>query len=405
MSFLERGFAECTSASIVVGFATEAGIRTIEDAIQCNPRKLQKLVIGNGNYGAFKACDQLIDAGVSQRALRVHLGIARSVAQASAYRSFRPMLHSKVYLFEMQDDTAQALIGSHNLTEFAMRGLNGEAAILLDGLSATSEFDDVRSHIDTVWEEAVDYDPTMKEGYDQLAKKRLRGWMALFSDGNENRPTQRKTFLIFGTLVGEDLPQAGDILYFEIHEAIIPITSLNTEVHVYLYDVMPNTPQEALSEIDSATRRLKCKIRGIEDDQGGVELQVDWTTGDRKRPQLQRAKRPFRPNPTNAMQQVRVEVSKEEPKKYEYLFDVDTTEWIPVLESEPLQLSGVVDYGTAVSEARVKDEKQWFRVKSLERGRKQRRKKGETLETALQDMSPDSKNFILLSHFRRKKDG
>ena len=405
-SIIQCGFSECVSASIVVGFATEAGIRTIEDAIQCDPGKLRQLVIGAGNYNTFKACDRLIEAGTNRGALRVHLGIARSAAQASAYRNIRPMLHSKVYLFEMRDGTARALVGSHNLTEFAMTGMNGEAAILLEGLSSTPEFDDIRRHIDTAWDEALDYDPAMKEGYDQLAKKGLRGWLALFGDWNQNGPTQKKTYLVFGALAGNDLPQEGDILYFEIPEAIVRVASTNTEVHVYLFGKLPRTPQEALNQIDSATRGFICEITGIEDDQGGVELQVDWTTGSRTRPQLQRTSRPFRPNPTSDMQQVRVKVLNKKLKKFEYLFEKNSSEWVPILESNPLQLSEIEDpRRKAIKGWALEDKQQWFRIKGLERVEKQQRKKLETLETALQEMSPDSGNFILLSHFRRKKDG
>ena len=43
------------------------------------------------------------------------------------------MLHSKVYLLDMPGDEAVAVIGSHNMTGFALGGLNGEASVMLEG--------------------------------------------------------------------------------------------------------------------------------------------------------------------------------------------------------------------------------------------------------------------------------
>jgi hypothetical protein len=51
-------------------------------------------------------------------------GIAISRAQ---YARYHPMLHSKVYFFELAGGTSTAFVGSHNLTRFALYGLNGEA--------------------------------------------------------------------------------------------------------------------------------------------------------------------------------------------------------------------------------------------------------------------------------------
>ena len=57
------------------------------------------------------------------------------------------MLHSKIYYMEMPNDQACAFIGSHNLTSFALRGLNGEASVLLEGPRERPEFASVREHV------------------------------------------------------------------------------------------------------------------------------------------------------------------------------------------------------------------------------------------------------------------
>ena len=58
----------------------------------------------------------------------------------------------------MPDSSAAAFVGSHNLTGFALRGLNGEAGILLEGPVGASAFDELRSHIDESYRQAVPYD-------------------------------------------------------------------------------------------------------------------------------------------------------------------------------------------------------------------------------------------------------
>ena len=65
------------------------------------------------------------------------------------------MLHSKVCLMEMENSRSSAFIGSHNLTGFALMGLNGEAGVLLEGPSSSAEFDDIRNHIATAVRQAV----------------------------------------------------------------------------------------------------------------------------------------------------------------------------------------------------------------------------------------------------------
>src|SRR5688572_15996039 len=75
------------------------------------------------------------------------------------------MLHSKVYYMECADGSASAIIGSHNVTGFAMLGLNGEAAVLLEGPKTSPEFQKIRCHIASAKAEAMAYDPLKKEAF------------------------------------------------------------------------------------------------------------------------------------------------------------------------------------------------------------------------------------------------
>ena len=166
-SLLRDRLDRCTSASLVGGFMTVEGIEAIAGPLRAHPATLNHLVVGAGTYKAFEACDRLIDAGVSPGNLHVHFGFTRKTRAGAKHPFYRyhAMLRSKVYLMEMESGMSSAFIGSHNLTGFALMGLNGEAGVLLEGPSSSSEFDDIRNHIAEAVRQAVVYDPSMKDAY------------------------------------------------------------------------------------------------------------------------------------------------------------------------------------------------------------------------------------------------
>lgn len=139
-SLLSDRLNRCVSASLVAGFMTVDGIEAIGAPIRAIPGKLTRLVVGAGTWRAFDALDGLITAGVSRSALHVHLGHTRpSGTNKNPFHRYHPMLHSKIYLLDMGNGNAAAFVGSHNLTGFALRGLNGEAGVLLEGPTNSPE--------------------------------------------------------------------------------------------------------------------------------------------------------------------------------------------------------------------------------------------------------------------------
>ena len=72
------------------------------------------------------------------------------------------MLHSKAYLLEMADNSAVAFVGSHNLTGFALLGLNGEAGVLLEGDAMEAPFVDLRQHVAASVAQWAPYDPSRR---------------------------------------------------------------------------------------------------------------------------------------------------------------------------------------------------------------------------------------------------
>jgi hypothetical protein len=153
--------ARCWEARIISGFATPDGVAALR--VGAVASKIARLVLGAGTFKAFQALDSLIASGLPASAA---LGYSRATGwPKNPFERLRPMLHSKIYYFEMPDGTAAAFVGSHNLTGFALRGRNGEAAVLLEGPASEPGFADVRAHIEEAYRVAVAYDAALKEAY------------------------------------------------------------------------------------------------------------------------------------------------------------------------------------------------------------------------------------------------
>ena len=267
-SLITDRMSRASDFSIVTGFATPGGLATIHGPIRARPQSLKTLVVGSANYPGFGALDELLAAGVPPDRLHVHLGhTAATGGRKHPFARFHPMLHSKVYYMEHPDGSASAFIGSHNLTAFALGGLNGEAAVLLEGSKDSPEFEKVRQHIATARSQAVVYSAAMKEAYAWWTREFLEGMkaeMRLPQDGIIVR-----TILLFASAARGDRPKAGDNIYFEIPAGIEQIESLKTETHLFLFDTFPATPQQALDLARRASARYTCITLGAENKETG----------------------------------------------------------------------------------------------------------------------------------------
>ena len=115
-STIRNRLAGCRTAEIVSGFATPDGV----DALRAKSvsSKIKRLVLGADTFKAFEAPDGLISSGLPTGAARVHLGHTRATGgRKHPFARYRPMLHSKIYFFEMPDGTATAFVGSHNVLQ------------------------------------------------------------------------------------------------------------------------------------------------------------------------------------------------------------------------------------------------------------------------------------------------
>lgn len=390
--------------SIVTGFATPGGLEAISGPITARPDSLKTLVVGAATYPGFQALDDLLAAGVAPDCLRVHLGhTSETGGRKNPFARYHPMLHSKVYYMELPDSKACVFIGSHNVTSFALTGLNGEAGVLLEGPVNSSEFDKVRMHINTSRSQAMQYTPGMKEAY--------AWWMRQFIDGLRSEVrlpqdwTSVRTIILLASSEGRRHPKVGDQLYFEIPAGIQQIESLKTETHLFLFDTVPTSPWEALHRTRSSYARYTCTTLGAENRQGNIELVADWRIDANPRPILRPVPgRRVRPQTPAGKQQVRAEVKSKDVVPYEYLFERQIVEWDPEF-ADDAPLLPKVGNGKEIALAEARADERVTGGWKLVRGLVTRQDAPwEKDRAALQLAAPESGSFILVSLRRRKKE-
>ncbi|WP_123784143.1 hypothetical protein [Corallococcus macrosporus] len=400
-SLLRDRLSRCIETSIVVGFATIDGLEAIAPTLLFPSAKLRVLVVGAGTFRAFDTMDRLGAQGVPPDRLRIHLGHTRPWRNvASTFQKYHPMLHSKIFYCEMPNGEAAAFVGSHNLTHFAMNGLNGEASVLLEGPASDPQFVTIREHIDCCITDSVEYDPGMKEA--------LTWWTTQFIDGLRKKVNdqpqdaeKRVTILVLATAAG--MPNNKDVIYFEIPKGLPQIERIGTTVHIFGFDSLPSSPGRALASLHTARFSLKCRTLGIEEDTGGRELEADWEVVNGAVPRLQSTAGRVRPSRRSDNEQVRVEVLGRLKERYEYLFRGPSDEWLPIYDSQTV-LKVRPDQAELLTGLRLDPQEDGeYR---LVRGLELKEPKGkQRYMSALERTSPESGNFILFSQRRRLRSG
>ncbi len=401
-SLLVDRLENCTSASLVAGFLTVDGLKAIAAPIRANQGKLANLVVGSATLKGFEALDQLLGHGVNPDCLHVHLGHSSS-GWPPKFQKYRPMLHSKIYLMEMPEGQTAAIIGSHNLTGFAMEGKNGEAAILLEGPSDAVEFHDIRAHIAEAVRQATPYDPGMKEAYAWWSLSYFEGLRAQASLPNDTYALN--TIVLLTTQAAGQPPSRGDVVYFEIPQALEQVRSVGTKVHLYVFPNLRVSPDDALDNLADA-RQFNCLIEGIELENGGVELLAEWMIENRSTGQLKAVPSPFRPVRREGMQQVRIRLEEALPSIPSYAFETNRpTKWEPVFDGQETNVDpDRANFRSAVFRSSLDspdDERRWHLVAGLRKASPEQERRPR--EAALIDAAPESGSFILFSPRRKRR--
>jgi len=309
------------------------------------------------------------------------------------------MLHSKIYYMEFPDNQACVFVGSHNLTSFALQGMNGEAAVLLEGPKDSDQFARIRSHIQFAANQAVPYSPHLKEAYGWWTKEFLEGVrsdVALPHDW-----TSIRTTLIFAEAAAGDRLATGDRLYFEL-PAGIAIASLKTEAHLFLFKTLPPTPDQALQQAAATQAQYTCKVIGADNEQGNLELKANWRIEPPNRPILQRVPGGrYRPTTPSGLQQVRADVEAPSVKPYEYSFEKEKIAWSPIFsDREEVHPGGDSDESFTISDTpwQTASDEGWKLVTGLMQAEGSAKEKD---EHALELAKPESGSFVLVSLRRR----
>lgn len=388
----------------ITGFATVEGVKALESSIKIKANSVKNIVIGAATYRGYEALDELVGLGVPISNLFVHLGHTRltySGAKHPFYR-YHPMLHSKLYYFEDNKGMASAIIGSHNMTGFALGGLNGEASVLIEGDRNDAEFEKIRIHLAHAISESVNYQPAMKDAYVWWTAEFIEGLKAKADDIPRDLE-KKKTVLILCEQRSAN-PKLGELLYFELPASLGSISSFGTDVHLYVFDKLPATSNECLLNLHRAIKSFWCTVSGMENDKGGRELTATWYLEDYSRPHLKRAPFPFRPTPTFEMQQVRIELKKQLFGSIQYLFGKQGVKWLPILNKE-VEISFTDLYASLVESVKTipPEHKSWFLVTDLIQSQPENVQKDESeYSKTLRQMSPESGAYLLFSTARRK---
>ncbi|PWT83146.1 MAG: hypothetical protein C5B58_07005 [Acidobacteria bacterium] len=403
-SRINAKLSECVSANIITGFLTPSGIKSIVGPIRTRPNLLAGFVVGAATYPGFQALDELVALGIPLDRIRVHLGHTReSGTRKHPIVRHHPMLHSKVYYMELPDSQACAFIGSHNVTSFALTGLNGEAGVVLEGARDNDEFERIRQHVTIATNQAVPYSPEMKEAFAWWTQEFLEGLTTEIAIPRDWATV--RTILIFAAATNEDRPKTGEHLYFEIPAGIEQIQTLKTEVHLFLFAALPSDPWEALQRAPTADAKYTGTVLGAENMGANRELKVNWRIEPTPQPTLLKVPAGIlRPSPASGMQQVHAQVESISVKPYEYLFERARTSWWPTFsDREELFPEGETDEAFPIRDVRWQrpSDAGWKLVMHLEKGEGPPQEKD---QLALELAKPESGSFILVSLRRRLKN-
>lgn len=391
--------SQATSASIVTGFATPGGLAEILEPVRTRPHILKNFILGASTYPGYQALDDLLAVGVPRDRLAVHLGhTAHSGSRRHPYVRYRPMLHSKVYYFELPGSQASAFIGSHNVTSYALAGLNGEASVLLTGHVTAPQFDSVRRHLASARAQSVQYDAGMKAAYAWWYRQYIEGLEAEVQIPQDWQNV--RTIIALLQDAGQS-PTVGQTIYFELPAGIEHIESLRTELHLYLFSSLPAFADAALADVALAATRLRCQVTGVENRQGNQEIDVDWRIDERSNQIVQVPGGTLRPGTQPGKQQVRAIVTDTSLDPLEYAFERERKDWVPVLSDDD-----VVWASEEIVSSRARKEaggdrgvQKWQLVTNL---RAPDGTAWEEDQVALERASPRSGAFILVALRRRK---
>lgn len=375
---------QCDEVLAAVGFMTAAGVASLKRPLRRDPSRLTTLVVGLPTEKALAGLDALVATRTPLANLWIHLGKnkrRRSGSEALNYHRFHPMMHSKTFYFAMGGGKAVAIVGSHNLTQFALEGENCELAVRIEGPTDDPAIAGVHAHIMACKAEAAPYEPDRKALYGLYTVRSLEGMVQAAAAELEEEDDMRPTLVVLMAGLGSASPVAGEVVYFDLPQKL-RVNTVGMEVHLYLLQEKPSSNEAALRLAQDCEQAWRCQTVSTGIAARTAEGSADWYVPDAAEPRLKRTPRPFRPTTTPERRQVFVRLERAMRNRYEYGFEAREQLRL-TLEAESADLS---------------TQGAWLRVLDVQGQRKQL---GPAVEKALREVSPESQNYVLYANRRR----
>jgi HKD family nuclease len=236
---IEKYFNKSKKLDVAVGFLTVAGMEKILELVSHKPEFEEiRLVFGAATHPAIKAVTLAkASSKFTVKFYTPYVGTRKSL-------KFATMMHSKVYIFK-NSLQRYGIVGSSNLTEFALTGKNVEASNIVEGTEDEDYFSDLQTHFNSLWDGAIDVNLSHSIHIDTLSwfllgnrswsypevRNKLAGWL------NNDKVTTRVTVNCAHAFQVSDLLSktlaAGDIISYEnpIH---ILYRAKNMEVLIHI---------------------------------------------------------------------------------------------------------------------------------------------------------------------------
>lgn len=381
--------------SAVVGFLTEEGVSLIEGPLAARPHVVSNLVVGAATLKACDGIDRLRAVGVQPDRLRIHLGHSRRTR--GGFVKYHPMMHSKVYLFE-GPERCTAIVGSHNLTGFAIGGQNTEASVLVEGPPDDPLIQQARDHIAAVSAESQPYDPNMRAAYAWWFKQAFDGmrYKVLYGTGEDDVEHERNVLAI-AVRPAQGLPQPGEVVYLEVPSAFKMLKALGEPVHFYLLAKPPVSVAAALDQLPSCDLAFHGEVIGT-NERVVKNGEAHWRIRDLMNPVLERTNGRVSPTTGPGEVQAFVEIKGPLDDRYVYIFE-SPGRWQPVYDdSADGTILAASDLCSRLAELNLipAEHLPWHKVVGLTTDQ------GSSGKIALErDVSPESGRYLLFSKGRK----
>ncbi len=214
----------CESLDIAIGFLSKSGLNQIVSIVKKNPSIDTVRIV----------CGAITGSAVLLSSATYHsLGIEIRIDFPYFHKTspFAAMMHSKIYIFKTGSQRA-SIVGSSNLTHFALEGINVEANTITTGKKDEQLFIDQQVHFDNVWKRGKYLDHSLALYYDTLFKHIFKGIAASELTGNIFKDTSTKihTALAIENKAGY-IPNTGQTIVFI--DAPNQFRSLNETYHLF----------------------------------------------------------------------------------------------------------------------------------------------------------------------------